>query len=69
MEINGGQNKSIDESALKKLQYECANNYPAFSKKLTNDIEWAQHMGSNFWAKYIFEELYYPRKTKLTLNL
>lgn len=41
---------------------------PFFSQKLTDDIDWAQHMGSDFREKYIYEALYYPRKANLTLN-
>jgi hypothetical protein len=42
------------------------------SNKIMEDIEWAQHMGPNYWAKYIIEEynhLLPKRVTKLALQL
>lgn len=42
---------------------------PFISEKIMNDIEWAQHMGPSFWAKYIHDELIEnPRGSNIRLQ-
>lgn len=42
---------NVDFSKAKEIVWN-----PIIGNKITEDIEWAQHMGPNFWAKYIYEE-------------
>lgn len=29
--------------------------HPEISKRIEDDIEWAQHMGARYWAEFIYE--------------
>lgn len=45
----------VDEYPLSVAEARDYVFHPEISKRIESDIEWAQHMGAHYWAKFIYE--------------